>query len=206
MLIILIEPAKFKVLCLFIKKCFLILWEVLMAISAMGITWKKHLATSEVHQIEHEGKCLLSWFNKFPADHPFDTEFESSQNFEHFYILYHYVLGMTLNCIWWWGSSLEVYGMWSTPSLSLLSIYLWPRVVVHFRVTSLGQLQLFDHLLRIIIISYLKPYNCWTDRVSSMGWIELFNHLLRIIIISHLELHRGVMAKVIWNHTLGCNG
>ena len=47
----------------------------------------------------------------------------------------------------------------------------------------MGQIELFYHLQRIIIISYLKPYNCWTDRVSSMGQIELFNHLQRIIII-----------------------
>ena len=60
-------------------------------------------------------------------------------------------------------------------------------VVVSVRVISVGQIELFNHLLQIIIISYLKPYNCWTDRVSSMGQIELFNHLLRIFIICNLK-------------------
>ena len=54
-------------------------------------------------------------------------------------------------------------------------------------VSSMDEIELFDHLLRIIILSYWKPYNCWTDRVSSLGQIELFNHLLRIIIISYLK-------------------
>ena len=56
----------------------------------------------------------------------------------------------------------------------------------------MGQIELFNHLQRIIIISYLKSYNCWTDRVSSMGQIELFNHLLRIIIISYWKPPRCV--------------
>ena len=47
----------------------------------------------------------------------------------------------------------------------------------------MGQIELFNHLQRIIIISYLKPYNCWTGRVSFIGHIELFDHLVRIIII-----------------------
>ena len=55
------------------------------------------------------------------------------------------------------------------------------------RKKNVHQIELFNHLLRIILISYLKPYNCWTDRVSSMGQTELFNHVLRIILISYLK-------------------
>ena len=54
-----------------------------------------------------------------------------------------------------------IQGMWSTPSLPLLPGPLWPGVVVHVRVLSMAQIELFDHLLRIIIIiNYLKPYSC----------------------------------------------
>ena len=39
---------------------------------------------------------------------------------------------------------LELWGMWITPSLSLLPSSLWPRVVAPDRVLSLGRLELFD--------------------------------------------------------------
>ena len=37
---------------------------------------------------------------------------------------------------------------------------LWPGVVVPVRAPSMGEKELFNHLLRIIIISYLKLYKC----------------------------------------------
>ena len=70
------------------------------------------------------------------------------------------VLSMTLNCISWWGSYLGIDGMWITPSLPLLSGSHWPRVVVPVWVLSMGLIELFNHLLRIIIIIYLKLYSC----------------------------------------------
>ena len=42
-------------------------------------------------------------------------------------------------------------------TLSLLPSPLWQRVVVPVKVQSMGQIEFFNHLLRIIIISYLKP-------------------------------------------------
>ena len=45
------------------------------------------------------------------------------------------------------------------PSLPFLSDPLWYRVVVPDRVSFMGQIELVNHLLRIII-SYLKPCNC----------------------------------------------
>ena len=48
---------------------------------------------------------------------------------------------------------LDLWGMWSTPSLSLLPDPLLPKVVVPGRVPSVGQVELFNHLL------YLKPFN-----------------------------------------------
>ena len=35
-----------------------------------------------------------------------------------------------------------------------------PGVIVPVRVSSMGQIELFNLLLRIIIISYLKPFSC----------------------------------------------
>ena len=48
----------------------------------------------------------------------------------------------------------ELWGMWSTPSLSLLSSSL--LMVVPVRVSSVGQIVLFNHLLYL----NLKPFNC----------------------------------------------
>ena len=39
---------------------------------------------------------------------------------------------------------LEIRGMWSTPSLSLLPGPIWPRVVAPERVLSMSQIELFD--------------------------------------------------------------
>ena len=55
--------------------------------------------------------------------------------------------------IWWWGSIPRDLGMLGTPSLPLLLGQLWPGVVVAFRVSSMGQTEIFNHLL------YLKPFN-----------------------------------------------
>ena len=49
-------------------------------------------------------------------------------------------MGMTVNCIWWWDSSLGVKEMWSTPSLLLLSGPLWPEEIVSVRILSMGWL------------------------------------------------------------------
>ena len=48
-------------------------------------------------------------------------------------------------------------GMWNTPSLPLLPGPIRSGVVAPVRVPSLGQIELFNHLLKSIIISYLKP-------------------------------------------------
>ena len=61
------------------------------------------------------------------------------------------VLGMTLSHL---SGVLELCRMWSTSSLQLLPGPLWPRVVVPVRVTSIGQIELFNHS------QYLKPFNC----------------------------------------------
>ena len=55
---------------------------------------------------------------------------------------------------------LKLWGMWSTPSLLLLPGPLRFRVVVPVRVPSMDQIELFNHLLRIITICYLKQYSC----------------------------------------------
>ena len=48
--------------------------------------------------------------------------------------------------------------MWMTLSLPLLSGPLWPGMVVPVLGPSMGQTELLNHLLRIII-SYLEPYS-----------------------------------------------
>ena len=48
------------------------------------------------------------------------------------------VLGMTLNCIWWWGSTTGDLGSVEYVSLPLLPGPLWLRVVVTVRVPYIG--------------------------------------------------------------------
>ena len=48
--------------------------------------------------------------------------------------------------------------VWRTPSLLLLLGSFWPSVVVLTRDPSMGQIELFNHLPKII--GYLKPYKC----------------------------------------------
>ena len=85
-----------------------------------------------------------------------------------------------------WGSSLGAWGIWSASSLPLFSGPLWPGVVVPVRVLSMGQIELFNLLIGIIIINYLKLYNCvqarrllwysgychrkWTGRTQFKSW------------------------------------
>ena len=38
---------------------------------------------------------------------------------------------------------LELWGVWSTPSLPLLPVLLWPNMILHVRVASMGQIELF---------------------------------------------------------------
>ena len=51
-------------------------------------------------------------------------------------------------------SVLELWWMWSTPSLPLHSVPLWPGVIILVRVPSMGLMEIFNHLL------YLEPFNC----------------------------------------------
>ena len=50
--------------------------------------------------------------------------------------------------------------MKSALSLPLLSDRIMSGVVVPVRVLLMGQIEMFNVLLRIIILSYLKPYKC----------------------------------------------
>ena len=63
---------------------------------------------------------------------------------------------------------LDLWGMWSTPSLALLSGPLWLRVVVPVRVVVMNQIEIFNNLQGIIICiekkitvkyQYLKAFN-----------------------------------------------
>ena len=54
---------------------------------------------------------------------------------------------------------LELKGMWSTPSLSLIPGSLWPGVVAPDRVLSMGQIELFDIHTEYKQVTYAK-LNC----------------------------------------------
>ena len=56
-------------------------------------------------------------------------------------------------------------------SLSLLSDQLWSWGVLPVKVLFRGQIRLFSHLVNIIIITHLKPYNC----VQISYWNTNFN-------------------------------
>ena len=97
-------------------------------------------------------------------------------------------LGMTLNCIWWWGSSSVVllsvehlfigiiprFTLTRSGSICLDPVYesnrsIWKLFVLDrntwFHITECKiELRMvpwrYNSLLKIIIISYMKPYNC----------------------------------------------
>ena len=62
-----------------------------------------------------------------------------------------WVSWVTSNYIWLWGSSPKAWEICCTLSLPLLPGSLWTGVVVPVKVQSMGQIELFNHLLRIII-------------------------------------------------------
>ena len=77
---------------------------------------------------------------------------------------------------------LELWGMQSTPSLPSLLHQIWPRVVTHDRVLSLGQVELNVVLMlnwiawnRTVLISILRTYaklNCLKcNWFSMLNWI-----------------------------------
>ena len=63
------------------------------------------------------------------------------------------LLGITLNCIWWWDSSSRTSGSVEYPFMPLLPGPLWPRVVVLVKVLSTGQIDLFANYSYKIVIS-----------------------------------------------------
>ena len=78
---------------------------------------------------------------------------------------------------------LELWGMWSTPSLPLLPGPLWPGVVAPDRDLSMGQIELFDHLTcaqaNDLSNCYLYIAILWTINICANEWVMLN----RIIII-----------------------
>ena len=62
--------------------------------------------------------------------------------------------------------------MWSTSSLPLLSVSLGPRMVVTFRVLSLGQTELFNYVLRIIIVSSCETIQLYPNYLYYIGILD----------------------------------
>ena len=52
------------------------------------------------------------------------------------------VLGITLNCIWWWGTDL---GALENDEYLVIAITPWSGIVVLVRVSSVGRMELFNH-------------------------------------------------------------
>ena len=87
--------------------------------------------------------------------------------------------------------------IWSISLLPWLPGSPWPRLVLPVWIPSIVQIELLNPLLTIIIIAYLKLFNCvqiiW---IPSIVQIELLNPLLTIIIIAYLKLFNCV--QIIW--------
>ena len=74
---------------------------------------------------------------------------------------------------------LVIQGMWSIFLLPLLPGPLWPSMVIPVRISLIGLIELFNHLLRniiiiIIIITWNHPIVC-KSFVLSFGSVSLFN-------------------------------
>ena len=78
------------------------------------------------------------------------------------------VLSTTLNCLWWWNSSsgIKILGTILLYANTYYYYYYWIAIVTwsHIIVYKLWILRIvtlnYSYLPMIIIISYLKPYNC----------------------------------------------
>ena len=89
---------------------------------------------------------------------------------------------------------LQLWGMWSTPSLPLLPGSLWPRLVVPFWVPSIGQIEQLNHLLTIIIITYLKWFDC----------VKVIYIYIYILYRSNWSIELLVFDRNTWNHLTVC--
>ena len=56
---------------------------------------------------------------------------------------------------------LELWGMWSTPSLQLLPVPPWPIMVVPVRFPSIGQIELGKYLLFMKAFNWLETNELW---------------------------------------------
>ena len=93
-------------------------------------------------------------------------------------------LVMTLKCILCWPPDPELWGMWNTLSLWLLPGPLWLRLVVPVWISSMGQIKLFNHLLRILLFIFETIQLC----TNNLYYIVLYTHM-------HRGCRRGVMVK-----------
>ena len=107
---------------------------------------------SEVEFLFNARKLLFLGTHRFP-----------SRETVTFVCIYYFVFFMILSFLFLFNPYktpfLELWIIRSIPLLPLLSGPLWPGVVP-ITFSSMGQIELFNHLQRIIIISYLKSYNC----------------------------------------------
>ena len=92
---------------------------------------------------------------------------------------------------------MKLWGTRSTPSLPLLPGPLWFGFVVPVWAPSMGQIELFSYLLRIIIISYLKLY-CWVQIIHTTKeyWMNKKTNFN-----SNIQNHLTVYNQMSSNHS-----
>ena len=88
---------------------------------------------------------------------------------------------MTLNCVWWWDWSLRVWGMWSIPSLPLLSGLFWIRIQFE------RQRELFKRsrgiIIIIIIIIIIRAFLISVNRLIDSKSPQVSRTLLSILAV-----------------------
>ena len=90
----------------------------------------------------------------FLGMHEFHILWEGSRETATFLIFFFFnnstrweVLGITVNCIWWWGLCCRDLGSMKYPFIAILPDPLVSRVVAPVRVPSMGQIELFKSYL-----------------------------------------------------------
>ena len=95
------------------------------------------------------------------------------------------VLNMTLKCIWW-----------STSSLPLLPVLLWPSVDIPVRVVSMGKIEICSHFLHLKQINCVQTNELWIIK----NCFQQYYFFLQIIYIWYICMNRirHLIAHKVW--------
>ena len=92
-------------------------------------------------------------------------------------------------------SVLELWRMWSTPTLPLLPDPLWPKILWSVRVLSMEQIEPFYHLL------YLKPNSVWLQYLKLTACKQMSFGSLKNNIIYTLFTYKSYICIYTHTHT-----